>query len=69
MNEKYKVNINPKLPSDKDIAESMDFEKILKKSNTVYKPLDFRKRMHKKRTWIMLIISILAVFLACIYGV
>ena len=28
---KYKVNINPEIPSDEKIAQSKDFEKLLKK--------------------------------------
>ena len=69
MNKKYKININPEIPTDKEIAESMDFNKLMKQTNDMYKPLDFRKKMHRKRNVIMVVICAIALALVLLYGI
>ena len=64
MSKKYKVNINPKLPTDRQISDSMDFDLLIKKSNDFYNPRKLRNKMYTKRTVVMLVITIVAVVLA-----
>ena len=64
---KYKVNIDPEIPSDEQIAKSQDFEKLLKKKDQQYNPVEFRKGMHKKRNLIMIVVTVVAVALALFF--
>lgn len=68
MSNKYKVNINPEIPSDENIDKSKDFEKLLKKNNGKYNPINFRKGMHKRQTIIMIVVSAIAVGLALFFS-
>ena len=62
---KYKVNINTKLPSEEVINKSKDFDLILEKSKPrAYDLLDARKRMHKRRRYIMWGVVLISVLLA-----
>jgi hypothetical protein len=64
MKNKYKIEIDPKAPSEDEIAQSMDFSKLMKDAQQVYNPMKMRKQMHKKPWFIMLIVCAVAIGVA-----
>jgi hypothetical protein len=68
MSDKYKIEIDPVLPSDEKIAESMDFSKIMKQASVVHNPLNLRKKMHRKRMFLMFVVCAIAVALAMVFS-
>lgn len=62
---KYKVNIDPKLPSEEKMKQSMDFDKVLKTATSKkFNVYHARKKMHRKRSYIMWVMVAVAVVLS-----
>lgn len=68
MSNNYKVNINPIVPSKEKIDKSKNFDKLIQKHEMIYRPFEVRKKMHRKRNVIMLVVSLIAVGLALLFS-
>ena len=68
MSTKYKIDIDPQIPSEEKIAETMNFSKLMEQASSLHRPLDLRKKMHKRVTLIMLAVSVVAIALALFFS-
>ena len=67
---KYKVKVNPKTPSEKDIIKSQDFNDVLKQaSSKKYNLNHVRKKMHSKPRFILWFVFGLSVLLALLVSI
>jgi hypothetical protein len=64
MSDKYKIIINPELPSDKEIDDSKDFAKVLSGLKANHRPSKVRRKMHRNRKMMMMFVTLIAVALA-----
>lgn len=64
MSERYKIIVNPELPSDKEIDDSRDFAKVLGGLKANHQPSKVRRKMHRNRKMMMMVVTLIAVALA-----